>query len=68
MTVKSKTPKRPGIVASGLDRRRKRLQAFGEVIAISLVIQALANFAFERCGLDIRLATYEVALIWLFCI
>jgi hypothetical protein len=60
--------KKSAILSSGLTERRKRLQAFAEVLCIALAIQAIANFIFQQAGMDIRLAAYEVALIWMFCV
>jgi hypothetical protein len=47
--------------------RLARAAAFGEVLVISLVIQALLNMLFEKLGIQLRLAVYETALIWMFC-
>lgn len=44
-----------------------RAIAFAEVLIISLVIQAVINMIFEKAGIDLRLAFYETALIWMFC-
>jgi hypothetical protein len=47
--------------------RLERARSFAEVLVISLVIQAILNFIFEMLGIQLRLAVYETALIWLFC-
>lgn len=44
-----------------------RATAFTEVLIISLVIQAVINMIFEKTGIELRLAFYETALIWMFC-
>ena len=45
----------------------QRVLAFGEVLAASILIQAVLNILFEKLGVDLRLAVYETALIWMFC-
>jgi hypothetical protein len=60
--------KKTATFSSALIDKKKRLQAFAEVLCIALAIQAIVNFIFQRAGIDIRLATYEVALIWMFCV
>lgn len=47
--------------------RFERAAAFVEVLLVSLVIQAILNKAFELSGIELRLAVYETALIWMFC-
>jgi len=47
--------------------RIQRASAFAEVLIVSLVIQALLNMIFEKLGVQMRLAVYETALIWMFC-
>jgi hypothetical protein len=47
--------------------RIDRASAFFEVLVISLVIQAVLNLVFEKLGVQLRLAVYETALIWMFC-
>jgi len=48
-------------------QRAERARAFCEVLCISIVIQALVNMIFEKAGIQMRLAVYETALIWMFC-
>jgi hypothetical protein len=50
-----------------LKGRLDRAAAFAEVLIVSLVIQAAFNKVFELSGIDLRLAVYETALIWMFC-
>jgi len=45
----------------------ERARSFAEVLVISLVIQAILNLIFEMLGIQLRLAVYETALIWMFC-
>jgi hypothetical protein len=47
--------------------RIDRASAFIEVLVISLLIQAVLNLIFEKLGVQLRLAVYETALIWMFC-
>lgn len=47
--------------------RLKRAAAFTEVLLVSLLIQAILNATFEAIGIELRLAVYETALIWMFC-
>ena len=50
-----------------LNSRMQRALAFAEVLAASILIQAVLNILFEKLGVDLRLAVYETALIWMFC-
>ena len=49
-------------------QRITRLKAFSEVLVLAVVIQFVVNWLFKVCGIDLHVAVYEVALIWLFCI
>jgi hypothetical protein len=49
------------------ENRMKRASAFCEVLVVSLLIQAILNLIFEKLGVQLRLAVYETALIWMFC-
>jgi hypothetical protein len=48
-------------------QRMARAGAFCEVLVISVVIQAVVNMILEKAGIQMRLALYETALIWMFC-
>jgi len=50
-----------------IDGRIQRALAFAEVLAASILIQAVLNVLFEKLGIELRLAVYETALIWMFC-
>ena len=50
-----------------LQSRLQRAGSFTEVLLVSLVIQAILNAVFEAVGVQLRLAVYETALIWMFC-
>jgi hypothetical protein len=50
-----------------IKQRLERVAAFAEVLGVSLLIQAVLNAVFESIGIQLRLAVYETALIWMFC-
>jgi hypothetical protein len=47
--------------------RLDRAASFAEVLLVSILIQAILNAIFEAMGVELRLAVYETALIWVFC-
>ena len=55
------------IQESKMQSRLDRAAAFAEVLVVSLLIQAILNAVFEAIGVQLRLAVYETALIWMFC-
>jgi len=50
-----------------LQNKVARVKAFSEVLIMSLLIQSVFNFVSEKLGIQLRLAVYETALIWMFC-
>lgn len=49
-------------------QRLTRLKAFGEVLILAIALKFLFNWAFQKLGIDLHFETYEIALIWLFCV
>jgi hypothetical protein len=53
--------------SSQFHERLGRATAFGEVLLISILIQAALNLAFKSADMQLRIGFYEVALVWMFC-
>lgn len=51
-----------------MTQRLARLKAFGEVLALAIVLRFALNWIFKTCGIDLHVEVYEIALIWLFCV
>ena len=49
-------------------QRLTRLKAFAEVLVLAIVLKFLFNWIFSKLGVDLHFETYEIALIWLFCV
>ena len=49
-------------------QRLTRLKAFGEVLVLAIALKFLLNWVFDKAGVDLHFQTYEIALIWLFCV
>ena len=60
--------KRTTPTQKAMAQRLTRLKAFGEVLDLAIALKFLLNWVFDKVGLDLHFQTYEIALIWLFCV
>lgn len=60
--------KRTTPTQKAMAQRVVRLKAFGEVLVLAITLRFVLNWVFQTLGINLHFETYEIALIWLFCV
>jgi len=60
--------KRTTPTQKAMAQRVTRLKAFGEVLVLAITLRFVFNWVFQLLGINLHFETYEIALIWLFCV